>query len=139
MGLGTLINCAAIIAAGILGRIFSKILNKKVQKALVLSSGVSIFFIGLAGSMQGMLSISEGTLKSGRTMLLVISLAIGALIGEIIGIEEGFERFGAYLKKKTKSDSDQGFIAAFVTTSLTVSIGAMAIVGSMQEGIAGDY
>lgn len=49
MGLGTLINCAAIIAAGILGRIFSKILNKKVQKALVLSSGVSIFFIGLAG------------------------------------------------------------------------------------------
>ena len=52
MGLGTLINCAAIITAGILGRIFSKILNKKVQKALVLSSGVSIFFIGLAGSMQ---------------------------------------------------------------------------------------
>lgn len=139
MGLGTLINCAAIIVAGILGRIFSKILNKKVQKALVLSSGVSIFFIGLAGSMQGMLSVSGTSLKSGRAMLLVISLALGALIGEIIGIEEGFENLGAYLKKKTKSESDQGFIAAFVTTSLTVSIGAMAIVGSMQEGVTGDY
>lgn len=106
MGLGTLINCAAIIVAGILGRIFSKILNKKVQKALVLSAGVSLIFIGLAGSMQGMLSINGTSLKSGRSMLVVISLAIGALIGEIIGIEEGFERFGAYLKKKTKSDSD---------------------------------
>lgn len=139
MGLGTLINCLAIIVAGILGRLTAKVFKPKVQRALVLSSGVSIFFIGLAGTMQGMLSISGSTLKSGRAMLVVVSLAIGALIGESIGIEEGFENFGAYLKRKTKSDSDQGFIGAFVTTSLTVSIGAMAIVGSMQEGITGDY
>lgn len=139
MGLGTLINCAAIIVAGILGRLMSKALKPKVQKALVLSAGISILFIGLAGFMQGMLSIEGSSLKSGRSMLVVMSLALGALIGEVIGIEEGFENLGVYLKKKSKSDSDQGFVVAFVTTSLTVSIGAMAIVGSMQEGITGDY
>jgi len=72
-------------------------------------------------------------------MLVVLCLAIGTVIGEMIGIENGFERFGEWLKIKTGNSGDRQFVHAFVTASLTVCIGAMAIVGAIQDGISGDY
>ena len=72
-------------------------------------------------------------------MLIVICLAIGAVIGEALKIEDAFERFGGWLKVKTGNAKDQGFVNAFVTASLTVCIGAMAIVGSLEDGLTGDY
>jgi uncharacterized membrane protein YqgA involved in biofilm formation len=65
-------------------------------------------------------------------------LALGALLGEIINIEGGFERFGAWLKRKTHSTKDGNFIEGFVSASFTVCIGAMAIVGSINDGLYGD-
>jgi len=72
-------------------------------------------------------------------MLVVLCLAVGTVIGELLGIEKGFERFGEWLKKKSGNSGDTGFVNAFVTASLTVCVGAMAIVGSIQDGISGDY
>ena len=72
-------------------------------------------------------------------MLVVLCLAIGTVAGELIGIERGFDRFGEWLKVKTGNGGDAGFVNAFVTASLTVSIGAMAIVGSIQDGLLNDY
>ena len=72
-------------------------------------------------------------------MLVVLCLAFGTIIGEMIGIENGFERFGEWLKMKTGNSGDKQFVNAFVTASLTVCIGAMAIVGAIQDGISGDY
>ena len=72
-------------------------------------------------------------------MMMILSLAVGAVAGELLDLEDRMERFGAWLKVKTKSESDGGFIGAFVTASLTVCIGAMAIVGSIQDGILGDH
>ena len=72
-------------------------------------------------------------------MLVVLSLALGTVIGELIGIERGFERFGAWLKVKTGNSGDRQFVDGFVTASLTVCIGAMAIVGAIQDGITGDF
>jgi len=69
----------------------------------------------------------------------VLCLAFGTIIGEMIGIENGFERFGEWLKMKTGNSGDKQFVNAFVTASLTVCIGAMAIVGAIQDGISGDY
>jgi uncharacterized membrane protein YqgA involved in biofilm formation len=89
--------------------------------------------------MQGMLHIDGGSIVSGKSMLVVLCLAIGTIIGELIGIEKGFERFGEWLKKKTGNSGDKEFVNAFVTASLTVCIGAMAIVGAIQDGILGDY
>ena len=60
---------------------------------------------------------------------------IGALIGEMIDIDHLFEKFGNWLKLKTKSQGDHQFVNAFVTASLTVCIGAMAIMGAIQDGI----
>ena len=86
-----------------------------------------------------MLSIDGAVLTSGKSMLVVLCLALGTIIGELAGIEQGFERFGEWLKEKTGNSRDKEFVNAFVTTSLTVCIGAMAIVGAIQDGILGDY
>ena len=66
-------------------------------------------------------------------------LALGGLIGELLNIESLFERFGEWLKRKTGSSRDSQFVDAFVTASLTVCIGAMAIVGAIQDGLTGDW
>jgi len=71
--------------------------------------------------------------------MIIGCLAIGAFVGEFLDIEGAFERFGEWLKIKSGNAKDQGFVNAFVTASLTVCIGAMAIVGSIQDGIQGDY
>ena len=93
----------------------------------------------IAGAMEGMLKIENSDLSSGKSMLIVLCLAIGTTVGELMGIEKGFERFGQWLKEKTGNRNDVGFVNAFVTASLTVCIGAMAIVGAIQDGILNDY
>ena len=138
-GLGTIINSAAIIVGGVFGHLFGKILNERIQDSLQKASGICVLFIGIAGAMEGMLKLSGSSLSAGRSMLIVTSLALGALVGEILNIEHGFERFGEWLKVKTGNAKDKSFVEGFVTASLTVCIGAMAVVGSIKDGISGDY
>ena len=140
VGLGTIINVAAIIAGGLLGRLFGHGIKRRWRDALGITCGVSTMFLGAAGAIAGMLSVAEnGTLVSGKSMLLVLSLVLGTFIGEVLNIDNWFTRFGEWLKVKTKNTRDLGFVNGFVTASLTVSIGAMAIVGSIQDGIFGDW
>ena len=138
-GLGTLINTFAILFGGVSGILFGKLLKERYQTSLTTACGVSVLFIGIAGAMQGMLDIQDGVITSGQTMLVTLCLAIGTLIGEIINIEDRFERFGEWLKVKSGNAKDKDFVNAFVTASLTVCIGAMAIVGAIQDGIFGDW
>ena len=133
--MGTIINTAAIIAGGLIGMLF----KEKQQDALIKACGVSVLFIAIAGAMEGMLSVEEGAIHSGKGMFVVLCLALGTVAGELIGIEEWFERFGEWLKARTGNSGDRNFVNAFVTASLTVCIGAMAIVGAIQDGILGDY
>lgn len=139
VGLGTLINTAAIIAGGICGHIFGKFMTEDTQEALTKVCGVSVLFIGMAGAFEEMFTVSGDGITSNGTMMIVISMAIGALLGELIGIEKGFERLGEWLKIKTGNAKDKSFVEGFVTSSLTVCIGAMAIVGAIQDGLMGDY
>lgn len=139
IGLGTIINSAAIVIGGVVGHFTGKLFKSEQQSALNKTCGISVLFIATAGAMQGMLSIDGNSLLSGKAMLVVLCLAIGTIIGELIGIEKGFERFGEWLKAKTGNSGDKEFVNAFVTASLTVCIGAMAIVGAIQDGISGDY
>ena len=139
IGLGTIINTVAIIVGGLIGHFTGRLFKQEQQAALNKACGISVLFIAIAGAMQGMLHIDGGSIVSGKSMLVVLCLAIGTIIGELIGIEKGFERFGEWLKKKTGNSGDKEFVNAFVTASLTVCIGAMAIVGAIQDGILGDY
>lgn len=139
VGLGTIINSAAIVVGGIFGLLFGKFMKERIQDTLLKACGVCVLFIGIAGAMEGMLKISGSSLSSGRSMFIVASIALGAVVGEILNIEHGFERFGEWLKVKTGNAKDKGFVNGFVTASLTVCIGAMAVVGAIRDGISGDY
>ena len=138
-GLGTIINTGAILAGGLFGALFGRFLSESAQETLTKVCGVSTLFIAMSGAMEKMLTIENGLIVSGGSMLIIGCLAIGAFVGELLNIEDGFERFGQWLKIRTGNAKDRGFVDAFVTASLTVCIGAMAIVGSIQDGIAGDY
>lgn len=139
IGLGTIINVAGIIFGGLLGMLFGKIMPERLQDSLSKSCGVCVLFIGIAGALEGMMSVEGTSLVSGKTMLVILSIALGALVGELINIEAGIEKFGEWLKVKTGNSSEHRFVEGFVTASLTVCIGAMAIVGSIEDGIFGDY
>lgn len=138
-GLGTIINSISIVAGGLIGHFTGKLFKSEQQESLNKACGVSVLFIGIAGAMEGMLKINGSEISSGKSMLVVLCLALGTILGEFIGIENGFEQFGEWLKKKTGNSGDASFVNAFVTASLTVSIGAMAIVGAIQDGLTGDY
>ena len=138
-GVGTLINTAAIVLGGLAGHFTGGLLKSRHQETLNMVCGVSVLFIGIAGAMEGMLRIEEGTVTSSRAMFVVVCLALGALVGELLDIEGWFERFGEWLKIRTGNAKDRMFVEAFVTASLTVCIGAMAIVGAIEDGISGDW
>ena len=139
VGLGTIINTLAIILGGLGGLLFGRFLKESVQDALCKACGVSTLFLGIAGALEGMLTVEGTGVVSGGTMLVIGCISLGSLIGALLNLEDGMERFGQWLKIKTGNARDARFVDAFVTASLTVCIGAMAIVGSIQDGIKGDY
>ncbi len=138
-GLGTVINCAAIAAGGLIGHFTGKLFKEDQQDALKKACGVGTLFIALAGAMEGMLALRDGSIVSGKSFLVVLCVILGTLVGELLRLESGIERFGEWLKKSTGNSGDKNFVHAFVTASLTVCVGAMAIVGSIKDGISGDW
>lgn len=139
IGLGTIINTVAIIFGGITGGLFGKRLTERYQDTLMKACGLCVIFLGIAGALEKMFMVQDGVIVSGGTMMMIASFAIGSLVGEWINIEHHMNRFGEWLKVKSGNSKDKIFVDAFVTASLTVCVGAMAIVGSIQDGILGDY
>ena len=139
IGLGTLINVACILAGGAVGLAGGRFLVPRVQDALMKATGLCVLFVGLSGALEQMLAVDGGRLVSGGTAMMVVSFALGSAAGELIDLDARFEQLGAWLRRATGSEGDAGFVNGFVSASLTVSIGAMAIVGSIQDGIAGDW
>ncbi len=139
IGLGTLINMGAILLGGFLGMFLGRSVKVRYQDILMMAVGICVLMLGIGGTMEKMLSITDGGLTSGGSMMLILTMAVGALVGEWMNIEEKMEHFGIWLKQKTGSSGDHAFVDAFVTASLTVCIGAMAVVGAIRDGISGDY
>ena len=139
IGLGTLINVAGILAGGLGGLLFGKRLTQRFQDTLMSANGICVLFIGISGCLSEMYKITASGLEAGGTMMMIVCFALGALFGELLNLESRFEQFGEWLKRKTGSEGDTGFVGGFVTASLTVCIGAMAVVGSIQDGTLGDY
>ena len=134
-GIGTVVNTLAIIAGGVAGLILKKRLKKSICDTLMQALGAAVIFIGVSGAMKGMLEVSGNGLDTKGTMILIFSLVTGTLIGELIGLKRLTEKFGGYLKEKAGAGDDSGFIDSFVSASLTVCVGAMAVIGPIEDGL----
>lgn len=138
-GLGTAVNVIAIILGALIGILFKKGMKERFQNIMMQACGLATLFIGLSGALEMILSVSEdGKLVSGSTMLIVISLILGGLIGELIDIELLLDKLGEKLKGLFKAKGDSKFVEGFVTASLVVCVGAMAICGSLEDGLSGN-
>jgi len=138
-GLGTLINVAAIVLGGFVGLFVKKSLNEKLLDSVMKAIGVAVMFVGISGALTGLLKINGGTIETSGTMLMIVSLILGTFIGELLKIEDRLEGVGEKLKNAVKVKDGGSFVEAFVTTTLIFCVGAMAIVGSLQDGLTGDY
>lgn len=138
IGIGTIVNGAAVIAGGLLGLLLNKGLPKRFQEIITTSVGLAVIFIGAAGTLLQMLVVEKTGLASQGAMMAVVSLVLGSLLGELLQIEHQMERFGSWLKVRVGEAGDTNFIDGFLVASMTICIGAMAIVGPLQEGLTGD-
>lgn len=137
-GIGTIVNVAAIVAGGVIGCFLKGGLKEHYQEAVIKTLGLCTLFIGAAGALGGMLTVEGDKLVSGDTLGMILSLVLGTLVGEFCDFDGKMERLGRWLKEKASRGEDGRFVEGFVTASLTVCIGAMAIVGALQDALAGD-
>lgn len=139
IGLGTIINTVAVLVGGLLGLLLKNSIAKKFESILMQSLGLATIFIGAAGVLKYMLVLENGSFTTRGTMLLIFSLVIGCMIGQWLDIESKMETIGIKLKAAARVKNDNRFVEGFVTTSLIICVGAMAIVGAMEDGLSGDY
>ena len=144
IGLGTIINVTAVVVGSAIGLLIKSGLKQRFQDILQQACGVAAMFIGISGAIKGLVYISYANqVETQNILLLVISLVIGSFLGELLNIELRMERVGERLKKlvlpKEKSEKDGKFVEGFMTSTLVICVGAMAIVGSLQDGLTGDF
>ena len=142
VGMGTIANVLAIVVGGCIGLLAKGGLKQSVQDSVIRSLGLATLFIGAGGALCGMLVISDGglsTVSTRDTLFMILSLALGTLVGEFCDFDGKMEQLGMWLKARAdRKGGDNQFVQGFVTASLVVCIGAMAIVGSIQDGLSGD-
>jgi len=123
---GTLVNTVTVIVGSSIGLLIGARFSEKIKTIVMHALGLSTLLIGF-----------EMAFKTGSILLVIGSLALGGIIGELLKVEEGLESLGEFLRKKVKSRSGN-FVLGFVTSSLVFCIGPMTIVGSIQDGVSGD-
>ena len=138
-GLGTIVNVLGVIAGGLVGLLAGGRLGERMRETLMVAMGVLVIYIAIAGSLQQMLVIGpDGAISTQGTMMAIASLGFGAVVGELADLDGKVERFGQWLWDRTGNSGDARFVDAFVTASLTVCVGAMAVVGAIQDALLAD-
>ena len=128
--LGTIVNSITVIVGCLVGLIVKGRLTEKISTTIMNGLALCTLYIGISGALNG-----------GDTLIMIISVAIGALIGEIIDIDKWLNKLGYYLesKFKNKKESNISIAEGFITSSLLFCVGAMAIVGSLESGLKGNH
>jgi len=138
IALGTIVNVAAITAGGTIGTLIKRGLPDRFKDITIQSIGLSVCMIGVSGTLQGMFKVVEGgSIDKQYTMIMIFSLIIGGLIGEMINIENKLDKLGNWFQSKFAKEGGS-FAQGFVTASLVFCVGAMAIVGSLEDGLLGN-
>ena len=140
VGFGTIGNVILILIGASSGMIIKGRLKQRYQETIMNALGLAVMFIGISGALQGLFVINDNQLDTRNVMLMIVSLAMGAFLGELFNIEDRLDRIGEKLKNslKVKGDKGRGFVEGFVNSSLLFCVGAMAIIGSLEDGLVGD-
>ncbi|MEJ2477422.1 MAG: DUF554 domain-containing protein [Desulfobacterales bacterium] len=125
--LGTIVNTVSIIAGSLIGLLFRGGISEKYNRTMMQAIGLAVVLIGI-----------KTALKTDAILIVILSLAIGGILGELLGIEDRLELLGNWIGKRLSKDST-GIARGFVSASLLFCVGAMAIVGSMESGLSGDH
>ena len=126
--LGTLINVATVLAGGAIGLLIKKGMPKRFEKGLMAALGLCVIYIGISG-----LKEVENTL------VIILSMVIGTIIGEAFDLDKQINRLGDFVKRKvSRNDKNSKIAEGFVSASLLFCVGAMTIVGSLQSGLTGN-
>lgn len=142
IGTGTIVNVLAIIAGGLLGLLAKGRRKLRGQDGIIHALGLATMFIGAGNALCGMLAVSQDSLTTfgtRDTLFMILALALGTAAGEWMDLDGRMGQLGIWLKARAdRRGGDSQFVQGFVTASLVVCIGAMAIVGSIQDGLSGD-
>ena len=125
--IGTLVNAAAVLLGGSIGLLLKGRIPKNFAENILRAIGLCVCIIGISSAIKGDL------------MLLVVSLALGALAGELLCIEDGLNKLGKWMQESfSRQDEESAFAEGFVTATLLFCVGAMSIIGSIDSGLGND-
>ena len=129
--LGTIVNSLAIVGGSLIGLFFKKGIPEKYNDTVMKSLALSVILIGMLNA-----------LKAENILLLIFSLTIGSILGELLKIEDNLEKLGNYIESKFEGsflDNDSSISKGFVNTSLIYCIGAMSIMGALESGLSNNH
>ena len=128
--LGTLVNTAAVLVGSCIGLLFRKGLPERFGQVIMKGLGLCVMCIGV-----------KGALKGENEIIAILSIAVGAVIGELLRLDERLEKLGGWIERKCKKREDDktSVTEGFVSASLLFCVGAMTILGSLESGISGDH
>jgi uncharacterized membrane protein YqgA involved in biofilm formation len=138
IGLGTIVNAAVVVAGGVAGSFIKNGLPQRFKNIIMQGVGLSVLFIGISGALQGIYKVADGgKLDRQYIMTMIFSLVLGGIIGELLDIENKLEKMGSWIQSRFMK-SGGNVAEGFVTASLVFCVGAMAIVGSIEDGLTGN-
>lgn len=125
---GTVVNVAAVLVGSAVGLLLRRAIPTRITAVLMTAVGLCTVYIGIDGCLQGT-----------QLLVTVLSLAIGAVIGELLGIDDALARLGAAAERRLSRGGDTTIAKAFVNASLLFCVGTMTVVGSLQSGLSGNH
>ncbi len=139
-GTGTIVNAVLVITGSLVGLLLKKAIPERLKESMVQALALATMTIGITGIINASSTVTNGGKLSGNyTILMVLSMAIGTFIGELINIDRRLDNMGQFFQKKFSEDSKSStFAQGFVTASLVFCVGSMAILGSLNDGILHD-
>jgi uncharacterized membrane protein YqgA involved in biofilm formation len=127
MGIGTAINVAAVLVGGGIGTLVGTKLPEGMRRTAMQAIGIVTLLVGVSNF-----------LEYSNPLVPLVSVVLGLVVGELLGIEDSLKRFGDYLEKRF-SRGESPVSQAFVTTSLLFCVGPLTVIGSLEDGLTGDY
>lgn len=139
-GLGTAANVAAVLAGTAVGLIFKKGMPARFGDTITAAVAVSVTLIGITGVASGVLrALPDGSMERVDIMMLVLCLAVGGVIGELLRLDDRFTSVANFFTKRFSIGAESTFTQGFIDASILFCVGAMSVVGAVEDALLGKY